>query len=82
MKKSSAKNFPTGKVFGSFQKKYALRFLSIVGRFSILITPSAYIFYAKYYYSSTADAVPLLSQEKANLTHSSVNSFIKNLLSE
>ena len=31
---------------------------------------------------STANAVPLLSQEKANLTHSSVNSFIKNLLSE
>ena len=30
---------------------------------------------------STANAVPLLSQEKANLTHSSVNSFIKNLLS-
>ena len=34
------------------------------------------------YYSSTADAVPLLSQEKANLSHSFVNSFIINLLSE
>ena len=36
----------------------------------------------KHYYSSTADAVPLLSQEKANLSLSSVNSFIINLLSE
>ena len=33
-------------------------------------------------YSSTANAVPLLSQEKANLTHSSINSLIINLLSE
>ena len=31
---------------------------------------------------STANAVPRLTHEKANLTHSSVNSFIINLLSE
>ena len=33
LKKGSAKNFPAGKVFGSFQKKYARRLLAIVERF-------------------------------------------------
>ena len=33
LKKGSAKNFPTGKVLGYFQKNFARRLLSIVGRF-------------------------------------------------
>ena len=36
LKKGSAKNFPTGKILGYFQKKYARRLLSIVERFLIM----------------------------------------------
>ena len=56
---------------------------STVGTFDEKLPPAASnIILCEHYYSSTADAVPLLSQEKANIALSSVNSFIINLLSE